>query len=378
MHTCTYPFNRAFRRPTWPVAALVLSLLTLTLSSCHPESSVPVEGRFQVLLTPEQLMLQPVAVYTVLGQADAPVSTPCEAVDAQTWACSFASAPVASPGALRLLLGDADDACGLPVQEGGRTCPWPVTFENPTALTGVEARSTLSLLNREDQTPRERFSLAWADTALAASKLWVGLREPYSGLWLTTSTDTAGLLLDAEQCALWESSGCLLPGALEWQVHTALDTGLALEVHPTHWSPLVEVALAVTCPDQDEDGFPLADCGLLPADCADTDATTHPGASEDPQGSGVGDGRDNDCDQLIDEGTQAGDDDGDGFTELQGDCDDADPALNPGEVEVWGDGIDQDCDGTDKLDADGDGHFSITSGGGRLQRRRPAGLSRSL
>jgi hypothetical protein len=41
---------------------------------------------------------------------------------------------------------------------------------------------------------------------------------------------------------------------------------------------------------------------------------------------------------------QFADDDGDTFTEVQGDCDDGDPAVNPLETEVLGNGIDDDCD----------------------------------
>jgi len=39
------------------------------------------------------------------------------------------------------------------------------------------------------------------------------------------------------------------------------------------------------------------------------------------------------------------DDDGDGMTENEGDCDDTDATIYDGAPEVWGDGIDQDCDG---------------------------------
>ncbi len=39
------------------------------------------------------------------------------------------------------------------------------------------------------------------------------------------------------------------------------------------------------------------------------------------------------------------DDDGDGFTSSDGDCDDSNPAVNPGESEVCGDGVDNNCDG---------------------------------
>ncbi len=40
------------------------------------------------------------------------------------------------------------------------------------------------------------------------------------------------------------------------------------------------------------------------------------------------------------------DQDGDGFTVAQGDCNDCDPATNPGAYDVPGDKIDEDCDGT--------------------------------
>ena len=43
------------------------------------------------------------------------------------------------------------------------------------------------------------------------------------------------------------------------------------------------------------------------------------------------------------------DDDGDGFSENEGDCEDGDPAINPGAEEIVNDGIDQDCDGQDGM-----------------------------
>ena len=39
------------------------------------------------------------------------------------------------------------------------------------------------------------------------------------------------------------------------------------------------------------------------------------------------------------------DDDGDAYTEIQGDCDDTDPAVNPGATEVPYNGKDDDCNG---------------------------------
>jgi predicted outer membrane repeat protein len=101
--------------------------------------------------------------------------------------------------------------------------------------------------------------------------------------------------------------------------------------------------------DADGDGW------LSSHDCDDEDATVHPRALE------VCNGRDDDCDQDVDEDdTDLQDEawvdmDGDGFAgtlkptcdgEPQGsDCDDADPAIHPGAVELLCDSVDSDCDG---------------------------------
>lgn len=57
------------------------------------------------------------------------------------------------------------------------------------------------------------------------------------------------------------------------------------------------------------------------------------------------------------------DDDEDGYTENQGDCDDESNNTYPGAIEIPYDGIDQDCDGNDLTDIDGDGYDSIEVGG---------------
>ena len=50
------------------------------------------------------------------------------------------------------------------------------------------------------------------------------------------------------------------------------------------------------------------------------------------------------------------DDDGDGLSENEGDCNDSDAGIHPGATEIAHDGIDQDCDGVDLTDGDGDGY----------------------
>lgn len=102
-------------------------------------------------------------------------------------------------------------------------------------------------------------------------------------------------------------------------------------------------------------------------DCNDADASVFPGAAEV-----AGNRRDDDCDGLADEsanGDPSGDtndDDGDGASLQQGDCDDTYAATRAGFAEIAGDRRDNDCDGfaeesdafvfsNDGSDHDGDG-----------------------
>ena len=60
----------------------------------------------------------------------------------------------------------------------------------------------------------------------------------------------------------------------------------------------------------------------------------------------------------------ANDLDGDGYVDSCGDCDPADPAINPGATEICGDGIDQDCSGADDVaDFDMDNYDALACGG---------------
>lgn len=83
-------------------------------------------------------------------------------------------------------------------------------------------------------------------------------------------------------------------------------------------------------------------------DCNDADATVSPGDSEVAE-----DGVDNNCDGSVDEGgnsvNEETDDDGDGYAEVAGDCDDSNSAINPAAIEVC-DSVDNDCDGLTDAD----------------------------
>jgi hypothetical protein len=100
--------------------------------------------------------------------------------------------------------------------------------------------------------------------------------------------------------------------------------------------------------DDDGDGYTEED-----GDCDDEDAGVFPAADDLP-----GDGIDSNCDGI--DGT---DQDADGWDESE-DCDDMDPATYPGSpLDTSVDGADQDCDGLDGPDADGDGHADALAGG---------------
>ena len=115
---------------------------------------------------------------------------------------------------------------------------------------------------------------------------------------------------------------------------------------------------ATLWPDGDGDGFGTGDGATgceadgvdQGGDCDDTDPAINPGATETWY-----DDIDQDC-----SGGSDHDADGDGYEAIDAlddrDCDDTDPAINPGATELWYDGVDQDCSGGSDFDADGDGH----------------------
>ncbi|MCP4918923.1 MAG: hypothetical protein GY913_18610 [Proteobacteria bacterium] len=99
--------------------------------------------------------------------------------------------------------------------------------------------------------------------------------------------------------------------------------------------------------DGDGDGYTESE-----GDCDDANADAYPGNTETYY-----DGVDGDCD-----GESDYDADGDGW-DLGDDCDDGDATQSPDAEETYYDGVDQDCDGASDYDADGDGYDSDVYGG---------------
>lgn len=119
--------------------------------------------------------------------------------------------------------------------------------------------------------------------------------------------------------------------------------------------------------DVDGDGY--IDEGAGGDDCDASDPNTNPGATD------TANGNDDDCDGGVD-GPPGGtvgivDRDRDGYAATASggnDCNDLDPSIHPGAVDIGNDGVDQDCDGSDPtsttgVDQDGDGYTSEGSGG---------------
>ncbi len=119
--------------------------------------------------------------------------------------------------------------------------------------------------------------------------------------------------------------------------------------------------------DNDDDGY--SDCDdqdcLIYTECSSVPDTGLDTGIDDTDVEDTGSIEDtDDTNDTEDTDTvDPNDQDGDGFTPTDGDCDDLDPNSNPSGNDSTIDGKDQNCDGVDGPDADGDGYVDTTAGG---------------
>lgn len=168
--------------------------------------------------------------------------------------------------------------------------------------------------------------------------LSVAISEGDRDIW-TVDWDRGAVLGGSETTELVVS---FAPDEPDQQFGAVLQVRTSQNTLPSVFIPLMGLG-ATSIADDDEDGFTVAD-----GDCDDDDDRRYPGAPERCNG------RDDDCDGNVPANEADGDNDGQRVCE--GDCDDADNTVYDGAEEVC-DQVDNDCDGViaDDLDRDGDG-----------------------
>lgn len=158
-------------------------------------------------------------------------------------------------------------------------------------------------------------------------------------VWGYSGGYTTGLFNKNESCDLYAISG----NNLSFTQHNAwcdYITWYENPFYPVNGDYLLWTPTDFT--DNDNDGYTGTD-----GDCDESNPNVNPAATE------ICDAIDNNCNGAIDEGF---DSDNDGFASCAGDCDDTNALIYPGAVDVEDD-VDNNCDGVidENSDDDGDG-----------------------
>ncbi len=229
-----------------------------------------------------------------------------------------------------------------------------------TALLGVKDYLVLGVDGDTSRNGNVTLDVVYAFADFNLSSSDDAITISYSGVILDVVAWDAswGVVADAaESCA---------PNAadLEWANDLAINwcpSTTLMSTSGMYGSPRAANPYCTASPpgiDNDGDGFTEAE-----GDCDDADADVSPGAVDgdaSPYGNADDDG---DCDGVRDDGVT--DDDADGWSEVDGDCDDERADVYPGGTET-SDGQDGDCDGCiDDDDDDGDAWTECPESDGR-------------